>query len=71
MICGQTRKNVAGSAFFVGLVREKIKPWAYKAFVGKEKVQKQLKAKQRQQEQILLLLQAYLSFVVSFFFTGF
>jgi hypothetical protein len=32
-----------------------------------EKIQKRLKSKQRQQEQIWLLLQACLSFVVSFF----
>jgi hypothetical protein len=31
------------------------------------KIQKHLKAKQRQQEQQMLLRQAYLSFVISFF----
>jgi len=45
----------------------KIKPGAYTAFVVKEKLQKRLKAKQRQQERRWLLLMAYLSFVVSFF----
>jgi hypothetical protein len=42
------------------------KPGAYKAFVVKEKTQKRLKAKQRQQEQKMLLSGACLSFVVSF-----
>jgi hypothetical protein len=40
---------------------------AYKAFVVTEKIQKRLKAKQRQQEQTLLLSRAYLSFVGSSF----
>jgi hypothetical protein len=40
---------------------------AYKAFVVTEKIQKRLKAKQRQQEQRLLLSRAYLSFVGSSF----
>jgi hypothetical protein len=43
------------------------KPGAYKAFVVKEKTQKRLKAKQRQQEQKMLLSWACLSFVVSFY----
>jgi hypothetical protein len=43
------------------------KPGAYRAFVGKGSIKKQLKPKQRQPEQMLLLLQAYLSFVDSFF----
>jgi hypothetical protein len=37
------------------------------AFVGKEKVQKLLKSKQRQPERKLLLMLAYLSFAVSSF----
>jgi len=35
------------------------------------KIQKRLKSKQRQQERKMLLLRAYLSFVVSFFFYAF
>jgi hypothetical protein len=35
------------------------------------KIQKRLKSKQRQQERKWLLLRAYLSFVVSFFFYAF
>ena len=45
----------------------KIKPVAYTAFVVTEKIQKRLKAKQRQREQKLLLSRTYLSFVDSFF----
>jgi hypothetical protein len=41
------------------------KPGAYKAFVVREKIQKCLQAKQRQQEQMLLLLMTLLSFVGS------
>jgi len=51
----------------VGFWKGKIKPVACMAFVVKEKLQKKLKAKQRQQEQTWLLLMAYLSFVVSFY----
>jgi hypothetical protein len=40
---------------------------AYRAFVGEGSIKKQLKPKQRQPEQMLLLLRAYLSFVDSFF----
>jgi hypothetical protein len=41
------------------------KPVACRAFVVKGKLQKKLKANQRQQERKLLLQMAYLSFVVS------
>ncbi len=46
---------------------KRIKPGAYSTFVAMGKIQKHLKAKQRQQEQQMLLRQAYLSFVISFF----
>ena len=44
-----------------------IKPGACTAFVVTEKIQKLLKPKQRQREQILLLLRACICFVDSFF----
>jgi len=49
------------------LPERKIKPGAYMAFVGREKIKKTLQAKQRQREQKLLLKRAYLSFVISFY----
>jgi hypothetical protein len=49
-----------------GPIAGTIKPGRYRAFVVKVKIQKPLKPKQRQQEQILLLSRAYLSFAGSF-----
>jgi hypothetical protein len=60
-------KNILSLHRFGLRIEEQIKPVAYRAFVVTEKIQKRLKAKQRQQEQILLLMRACLSFVVSFF----
>ncbi|HAL82366.1 MAG TPA: hypothetical protein DCO83_09115 [Mucilaginibacter sp.] len=45
---------------------ERIKPWAYKAFVVTEKIKQQLKPKQQQAEQIWLWSLAYVSFAGSF-----